>query len=197
MLYTTFVSDGDSSAYRAVCALNNGKGPYGEKRKVQKAECINHVAKRLGTGLSGLKKPGKAKVEGKALAVGEKPKSHTKMSVYFRLEDPQLQQVKAVYERLTTDDMMSRCLQGLTQNRNEHLHSRIWKVSPKHRCASKRMVDFATATAVCTYNVGYIGSNFTDLLGIEYTVSMDKYLKAKDASMDTPFRRKSRNKKKL
>ncbi|KAK4304562.1 hypothetical protein Pmani_023443 [Petrolisthes manimaculis] len=118
------------------------------------------------------------------------------MSVYFCLEDPQLQQVKAVYERLTTDDMMSRCLEGLTQNRNEHLHSRIWKVCPKHRSASKRMVDFATATAVCTYNMGYIGSNFTtDLLGIEYTVSMDNYLKAKDAKMVTPFRRKSRNKK--
>lgn len=62
MMYTTFVSDSDSSAYRAVCAMNNGKGPNDEK-KVEKAECINHVAKRLGTGLRALKKPGKAKVE--------------------------------------------------------------------------------------------------------------------------------------
>lgn len=45
MEYRTFVSDCDSSAYRAVCDMNGGKGPYGEGNKVEKAECINHVAK--------------------------------------------------------------------------------------------------------------------------------------------------------
>ncbi|KAG0718304.1 hypothetical protein GWK47_052685 [Chionoecetes opilio] len=47
--YVTFVSDRDSSAYNAVCALNDGRGPYDVP--VQKEECINHVAKRLGTRL--------------------------------------------------------------------------------------------------------------------------------------------------
>ncbi|KAK4325124.1 hypothetical protein Pmani_004278 [Petrolisthes manimaculis] len=58
---------GDSSVYRAVCAMNGGKGHYGEHRKDEKAECMNHVAKRLGTGLRGLKMTGMAKVEGKAV----------------------------------------------------------------------------------------------------------------------------------
>ncbi|KAK4328417.1 hypothetical protein Pmani_001165 [Petrolisthes manimaculis] len=123
-----------SSAYCAVSALNNGNGPYGEKRKVQKAECINHVAKRPGTGLRGLKMPEKAKnLEGLP-----------KTSLCFQKNG------------------------GL-----RHCNCNVY----------------------IQYKVGYIGSNFTDLLGIEYTVSMDKYLKAKDASMDTPFIRKSRNKK--
>lgn len=39
MQYETFVSDGDSSALLAVCAMNEGKGPYGDECKVQKIEC--------------------------------------------------------------------------------------------------------------------------------------------------------------
>ncbi|XP_076036581.1 uncharacterized protein LOC143022318 [Oratosquilla oratoria] len=56
IIYKTFVSDGDSSAFRSVCGMNQGAGPYGEQCPVVKAECINHVAKRLGTGLRALKK---------------------------------------------------------------------------------------------------------------------------------------------
>ncbi|KAK3873732.1 hypothetical protein Pcinc_021268 [Petrolisthes cinctipes] len=115
--------------------------------------------------------------------------------LYFRLSDEQVRQVKGIYDRLTSNEMMSRCIQGMTQNRNEHLHSRVWRLCPKHRNASKRMIDFATATAVCNYNVGYVNSSLMETLGIEYTTSIDKYLVAKDKAMDTPIRRKMRNKK--
>lgn len=54
MKYVTFVGDGDSSAYKAVCTLNDGQGPYDVP--VIKEECINHVSKRLGTRLRKLKK---------------------------------------------------------------------------------------------------------------------------------------------
>ena len=267
MIYKTFVSDGDSSAYRAVCDMNGGAGPYGKDCKVVKAECVNHVAKRLGTGLRALKKTrggaqkGKAATMGgrhkltdtvidhlqhyfqvslnrkvhtsaeemreeilstffhctstdenpqhdkcpknenswcfynKSIARGETPPSHSKMKVYFHLGEAELQQVKAVYERLTSDELMTRCLQGMTQNRNEHLHSRIWRICPKHRNASKMIVDFACATAVCNYNVGYSASSLTGILGIESTLSMEKYLQTQDVAMDSPYRRKMRNNK--
>lgn len=90
----------------------------------------------------------------RSIALGQQPQSHTTMKVYFRLEEAQNWKIKGIYDRLTTDEMMTRCLQGITQNRNEHLHSRIWRICPKHRNASKMLVDFATATAVCNYNVG-------------------------------------------
>lgn len=35
----TFIGDGDASAYKAVTLMNNGAAPYGEERKVMKAEC--------------------------------------------------------------------------------------------------------------------------------------------------------------
>lgn len=52
--YTTLVGDGDSSAYKAVCALNDNTGPY--NCCVVKEGSINHVRKRLGTRLRRLKK---------------------------------------------------------------------------------------------------------------------------------------------
>lgn len=53
-MYTTFIGDGDSSAFNTVSALNDGKGPYNVT--VIKEECVNHVSKRLGTRLHKLKK---------------------------------------------------------------------------------------------------------------------------------------------
>lgn len=52
--YTTFIGDGDSSAFNAVCALNDGAEPY--TVPVVKEECLNHVSKRLGTRLRNLKR---------------------------------------------------------------------------------------------------------------------------------------------
>lgn len=54
--YTVFVGDGDSSANKTVCELNNGEGPYIKDCKVVKEECVNHVSKRVGSRLRALKK---------------------------------------------------------------------------------------------------------------------------------------------
>ena len=53
--YIRFIGDGDSSAFKAVSTLNNGKGPY-DSCTVVKEECINHFAKRLSSRLKALKK---------------------------------------------------------------------------------------------------------------------------------------------
>lgn len=51
LMYTTFIGDGDSKSYRAVCEAD----PY-SGIPITKEECIGHVQKRLGTGLRELKK---------------------------------------------------------------------------------------------------------------------------------------------
>lgn len=40
--YVTFLGDGASSSYKAVCNINGGKGPYNNVT-VTKKECVNHV----------------------------------------------------------------------------------------------------------------------------------------------------------
>lgn len=262
-MYKTFVYDGDSSAYLAVASMNGNNGPHGEICEVEKAECVNHVAKRLGTSLRALKNTGgkgKSSFGGRnkltdavidslqyyyqvslnrkirtsasemsneilssfyyctssddrpnheycpkgsnswcfynrSLANEEKPKSHSHMKVYFQAQDEQLQQVKAVYDRLTTDKLMTKCLKGMTQNRNEHLHARISRICPKNKNASKTSVDFATATVVCDYNVGHTASDLSVRFGIGPTMSQEQYLKKKDDIMDTPCKKRTRGKR--
>ena len=53
--YTCFVGDGDSAAYKAVCALTDGAGLYATATVVNN-ENVNHVSKRIGTRLRQLKK---------------------------------------------------------------------------------------------------------------------------------------------
>ncbi|GFS59943.1 uncharacterized protein TNCV_3957391 [Trichonephila clavipes] len=47
MRYVSILSDGDAKTYQHLSSLN----VYGSCIKIAKEECINHVAKRLGTGL--------------------------------------------------------------------------------------------------------------------------------------------------
>ena len=131
----------------------------------------------------------------RSIVCDEDPPSQETMKIYFHLEPQELAHIKTVYDCLTSDEMMKRCLQGLTHNRNEHLHSRIWKFAPKLGNASRDTVEFATATAVCNYNIGHTASNFAGILGIESTMAKEKSLKAKDVVMDSPYRRKMRNQK--
>ena len=131
----------------------------------------------------------------KNLALGKVPPTHKKMKVSFKLTDRQLQAVKAIYDRLTTDEMMERCLKGMTQNRNESLHSRIWKLCPKHKNKSRLYIEFTTATTVGHYNAGYESSNLCDVFGMETSSEFIKYLKRKDKAMDAHIRVKMRNKR--
>ena len=49
------ISDGDSSAYNTLAAMNDIRGPY-DDNSFKKEECINHASKRLGTRLRKQKK---------------------------------------------------------------------------------------------------------------------------------------------
>ena len=53
--YTTMLSDGDSSTYSHLCSMK----VYGDDVVINKEECVNHVAKRMGTALRNLAKTSK------------------------------------------------------------------------------------------------------------------------------------------
>lgn len=267
--YVNFISDGDSSSFKAVTALSDGNGPYGKKHTVKKEECVNHVSKRLGTALRNLKQTPHFTEEGgkrrkimlgghsrltdsvinrltyyfgisvrrradttpeemrndimssfyhcsstdenpkhnlcpkseeswcfyqKALSKGNTPPSHSTMKIKFRLDPEGLRLVEDVYKRLTTDDMMTRCLRGKTQNPNESLHHRIWRYCPKHKNATKEMLDFATAQAVSNFNGGYLSSDLCSKLGVAFTDKNYKYLTKENTKMDRPIKKKIRSK---
>ncbi|XP_068214089.1 uncharacterized protein [Palaemon carinicauda] len=273
--YVNMISDGDSSSYASLRAMNGGTGPYGTECQVEKLVCVNYVSKRFGFNVREgkrkfveddepeetlpPKKKRKLSLEGRGkltevvinhlqyyfsvsmkmmigtsaeamrneilssyfhcsstddnpqhhlctkgknswcfynriLANNEVPPSHDTMKIHFKLGKQELAFLKQIYERLTSDDLMKKCLKGLTQNSNESLHHRIWNLCPKHQRANKRMVDFAVATAIARYNIGYLASSSSlfECLGIEVTTAVSKHLKQLDRLMDSPIRRKTR-----
>lgn len=56
-------------------------------------------------------------------------------------------------------------------------------------------MDFAVATAVSNFNVGYLASDIITRMGIPLTTSMKRYLDKKDSQMNAPIKKKMRNKK--
>lgn len=65
--------------------------------------------------------------------------------------------VQKIYEDLITDDLLSRCLGGFTQNANESLNAVVWTIAPKAISSGKAVVDIATDIAAITYNDGFRG----------------------------------------
>jgi len=51
--------------------------------------------------------------------------------------------IKPVYEELSSDDLLSRCLGGFTQNSNESFNSAVWTIAPKASASGKIILDVA------------------------------------------------------
>lgn len=75
--------------------------------------------------------------------------------------------VQKIYEDLTREELLSRCLGGFTQNANESLNSVVWSIAPKAISSGKAVVDIATNVAVITYNGG-----FSSLLDVVSTLEL-------------------------
>ena len=220
MRYTVLLSDGDSKTFQM---LTQSK-VYGDKAII-KDECLNHVAKRLGTALRnkvkewrvkgiclGAKKKGNLTEEiiikltnyyrkavkdnvpdlqemktaifsslyhcmstnnkpqhhkcppgkkswcffNRALASGSKIPDHCMMKT--KLSESVVSKILPVYQRLASDDLLSRCTSGKTQNSNESIHSLIWKLCPKDTFVSKKRVELAAISAVSQFNMGCVAS---------------------------------------
>ena len=247
MRYTTFISDGDSSAYTAVKEAY----PYGDERQIEKQECVNHVAKRIKSRLTMLKqtttvpkqtKSGKTlqmstlggvnkltkntidqmalyfanniiSNKGKTVESMKKsifasynhvtssdkfpmhddcpegadsycfikkheaagtqgpPPSHSIMQVRCQLNEENRDLVRNVYSDLCTDDLLSRCLGGKTQNPNESFHSKVWTKLPKVRSHSLPTVKNVTARTILEHNLVFPAPNVVNNMGFDVTSS--------------------------
>ena len=62
--------------------------------------------------------------------------------------------VKTVFEKLSDDSLMQRCVLGATQNQNESFNSLIWSRCPKTEFCSLTIVETAVNMAVMVFNSG-------------------------------------------
>ena len=247
MRYTTFISDGDSSAYTAV----RDECPYGDEKPIEKQECVNHVTKRLTSRLSMLKQTtttpketktgkilqmsrlgGKNKLtqktvecltqyfgnnirqnKGKTVETmrkcifasynhvtssdeypmhddcppgpssycfiknheaagtpGPRP-SHSQMKVRVQLPEDDRDLVRNVYTDLCSDDLLTRCLGGKTQNQNESFHAKVWNKLPKTKSYSYTTVKNVTARTVFEHNMCIQTPNAVRNMGFDVTPS--------------------------
>jgi len=74
-----------------------------------------------------------------------------------------------IYEELSRDDLLKRCISSYTQNNNENFNSIVWSLAPKSVSsdADKVILDIAVTIATCVYNDGLTSiMKIMELLGI-------------------------------
>lgn len=59
-----------------------------------------------------------------------------------------------MFETLTQDSLLQKCVHGGTQNTNEAFHHLIWERCPKTGFCGHRRIDLAVADATIVYNDG-------------------------------------------
>lgn len=73
-----------------------------------------------------------------------------------RVIQPDIEEyIRPIYEDLSRDDLLTKCLGGHTQNANESFNSTVWRMTPKHLNSGKKIIDIATYIAAGVFNEGY------------------------------------------
>ena len=81
-----------------------------------------------------------------------------------RLPSAFYNELRPIFTRLASKDLLQKCLLGLTQNSNESVNNLIWQRCPKGLFCSKDRIVSAVAEAVSVYNTG-AGSKAQDTEG--------------------------------
>ena len=98
------------------------------------------------------------------------------------------------FEKMTTDDLLSKCVKGRTQNVNEAFNSKVWAKCPKIRLHGKDSATCAYHLAAIDHNIGYKAGSLLPFMkqttkGTAKTLLM-KEKKRKSTSMCQPKKRK-------
>ena len=70
------------------------------------------------------------------------------------LPDDIIKIVKPIFVRLSSDELLSKCLHGKTQNQNESMNGMIWNRIPKNIFVGVDVLEFGAYDAVAHFNVG-------------------------------------------
>lgn len=92
--------------------------------------------------------------------------------------------IKPIYEELSSDDLLTRCLGGFTQNNNESFNCKVWAIAPKTVSSGKIIVDTAAEIAICEFNDGLISVmhiTLMQVLGITIGPNCYNYCNETDA----------------
>lgn len=83
--------------------------------------------------------------------------------------------IKPIYEELSREELLNRCLGDYTQNSTESFNAAVWNLAPKSYSSGKKVLNIATDIAVCVFNDGLtvFNDDLTDILQIMKILEMD------------------------
>ncbi|XP_068672674.1 uncharacterized protein [Montipora foliosa] len=70
------------------------------------------------------------------------------------LPDAVIARVKPVYQRLSEDTLLNKCLHGKTQNQNEAVNGMVWERIPKEVFVGMDLLEFGLFDAINHFNIG-------------------------------------------
>ena len=100
-----------------------------------------------------------------------------------RARDNEAQEIlKPIYEELTADNLLERCLGSNTQNNNASFNACVRQLAPKHQFAGKKIVGIATYCAACTFNEGFAAIlKIMEVMGITIGPEAAQFTRERDA----------------
>ncbi|KYN21800.1 Cytochrome b [Trachymyrmex cornetzi] len=76
------------------------------------------------------------------------------VQIYTALPQDVIEAIQPIYQDLSKDSLLQRCVGGFTQNNNESLNQLIWKISPKSISGTSTIVEIAAYVASGVFNEG-------------------------------------------
>lgn len=98
-----------------------------------------------------------------------------------RLPEVFMKELDPIFERLSEESLLTRCLQGLTQNQNESVNAQLWSKCSRTTFVGVRRVRIAVCETVTVFNTGAANKAvIMDLSGVNPGASMLKALREQD-----------------
>ena len=100
-----------------------------------------------------------------------------------RLPSSFLDVLKPVFKNLTKNELLNRCLKGLTQNQNQAINGILWSKSPKTKFCGKTKVVLAVTDTVSYFNTGAASQiALLNSISIESSSNMFSAMRKQDQS---------------
>ena len=100
-----------------------------------------------------------------------------------RLPEVFMEELDLIFIRLSKDDLLSRCLKGITQHQNEAVNGQLWSKCSKTKFCGARRVRIAACETIAVFNTGAGSKAFTmKLCHVAPGVNTMKALREQDQS---------------
>ena len=100
-----------------------------------------------------------------------------------RLPEVFMAELDLIFQRLSEDDLLYRCLKGITQNQNEAANGILWSKCPKTKFCGARRVGIAACTTIAAFNTSAASQAVTlQLCGVTPDIQTMTCLRNQDAT---------------